>query len=88
MKMQIGRWGNSLAVRLPKALVERLGVKEGDEIDLAPLETEARQAAHLRHQGAIEAIRARAWKPDDGWKFNRERHYDELMEERHGKPSR
>ena len=32
--MQIARWGNSLAVRLPMDLVRRLGLKEGDQIDL------------------------------------------------------
>ena len=30
--MQVSKWGNSLAVRLPKARVEMLGLKEGDEI--------------------------------------------------------
>jgi antitoxin MazE len=32
--MQIARWGNSLAVRLPAELVRELGLKEGDRIDL------------------------------------------------------
>ena len=32
--MQISKWGNSLAVRLPKALIERLGLKEGDEVEI------------------------------------------------------
>src|SRR5690349_23078932 len=30
--MQVARWGNSLAVRLPAAIVEALGLKEGDNI--------------------------------------------------------
>jgi antitoxin MazE len=30
--MQIAKWGNSLAVRLPKAVVDALGLKEGDDI--------------------------------------------------------
>ena len=30
--MQVSKWGNSLAVRLPAALVEELGLKEGDEV--------------------------------------------------------
>lgn len=34
--MQIARWGNSLAVRLPAALMRELGLKEGDEIALVP----------------------------------------------------
>ena len=32
--MQVARWGNSLAVRLPADLVRELGLKEGDRIDL------------------------------------------------------
>ena len=32
--MQIAKWGNSLAVRLPADLVRELGLKEGDQIDL------------------------------------------------------
>ena len=34
--MQIGKWGNSLAVRLPGSLVQELGIEEGDEIELIP----------------------------------------------------
>jgi antitoxin MazE len=30
--MQVSKWGNSLAVRLPKALVEEMGLAEGDEV--------------------------------------------------------
>jgi antitoxin MazE len=33
--MKLARWGNSLAVRLPRALVKALDLKEGDEIELA-----------------------------------------------------
>ena len=32
--MQVSRWGNSLAVRLPAAVVEALKLKEGDEIEI------------------------------------------------------
>lgn len=32
--MQIAKWGNSLAVRLPAELVRELGLREGDQIDL------------------------------------------------------
>ena len=32
--MQVAKWGNSLAVRLPADLVRELGLKEGDQIDL------------------------------------------------------
>lgn len=32
--MQIAKWGNSLAVRLPAAVVEALELREGDDIDI------------------------------------------------------
>ncbi len=32
--MQVARWGNSLAVRLPAAVVEALGLREGDQIEI------------------------------------------------------
>lgn len=32
--MQIAKWGNSLAVRLPAAVVEALDLKEGDDIEI------------------------------------------------------
>ncbi|MDP1609825.1 MAG: AbrB/MazE/SpoVT family DNA-binding domain-containing protein [Sulfuritalea sp.] len=32
--MQVAKWGNSLAVRLPAAVVEALTLKEGDEIEI------------------------------------------------------
>ncbi len=32
--MQVAKWGNSLAVRLPAAVVDALRLKEGDEIEI------------------------------------------------------
>jgi antitoxin MazE len=32
--MQVAKWGNSLAVRLPASVVEALGLKEGDDIEI------------------------------------------------------
>lgn len=32
--MQVSKWGNSLAVRLPTAVVEALGLKEGDQVEI------------------------------------------------------
>ena len=32
--MQVSKWGNSLAIRLPASVVEALGLKEGDQIEL------------------------------------------------------
>lgn len=32
--MQISKWGNSLAVRIPASVVEVLDLKEGDDIEI------------------------------------------------------
>ncbi|MGA9514626.1 MAG: AbrB/MazE/SpoVT family DNA-binding domain-containing protein [Pseudolabrys sp.] len=32
--MQVAKWGNSLAIRLPRSVVEVLGLKEGDSIEI------------------------------------------------------
>jgi antitoxin MazE len=32
--MQVSKWGNSLAVRLPAAVVEALDLKDGDNIEI------------------------------------------------------
>ena len=32
--MQVAKWGNSLAIRLPAAVVEALSLSEGDDIEV------------------------------------------------------
>ncbi len=36
--MQVAKWGNSLAVRIPADVVRALNLKEGDEVDLRALD--------------------------------------------------
>ena len=38
--MQIAKWGNSLAVRLPTKLCQTLGLKEGDQVELISTNTD------------------------------------------------
>ena len=33
--MQVAKWGNSLAIRLPIALVKKMNLSEGDEVHLS-----------------------------------------------------
>ena len=37
--MQVSKWGNSLAVRLPSEVVEALKLKEGDQIEIRIADT-------------------------------------------------
>ena len=34
--MQVAKWGNSLAVRLPKALVDEMRLQPGDQVEIEP----------------------------------------------------
>jgi antitoxin MazE len=52
--MQVAKWGNSLAVRLPADLVRELGLKEGDRIDLEP--AEGHRLVVLRHPRAEDIL--------------------------------
>ncbi|MDP3639504.1 MAG: AbrB/MazE/SpoVT family DNA-binding domain-containing protein [Azonexus sp.] len=59
--MQIAKWGNSLAVRLPAALVQALDLKEGEDIDLHAVG--ARSFEVDRQPGAAELLaRLRAFR--------------------------
>lgn len=76
MKMQIGKWGNSLAVRLPRELIDRFDLKEGDAIDAdviaKALEESNAAAVKARKQAALEEIRKRRIPLPDDYKFDRE----------------
>jgi antitoxin MazE len=71
--MQVAKWGNSLAVRLPAAVVEVLELKEGDEIEIYV--ADARELAVARKPGRDELLkRLRAFRgrlPPD-FKFDRD----------------
>lgn len=71
--MQVAKWGNSLAVRLPAAVVEALELKEGDEIEIHV--ADARRFEVARKPGKAELLeRLRAFRgrlPAD-FKFDRD----------------
>jgi antitoxin MazE len=59
--MQVGKWGGSLAVRLPAAVVEALELKEGDDIALHVADT--RELLVSRKPGRDELLeRLRAFR--------------------------
>lgn len=51
--MQVAKWGNSLAVRLPAAVVEALGLKEGDDIELYVADAHAWEVARKPDREAL-----------------------------------
>ena len=71
--MQVGKWGNSLAVRLPAAVVEALGLQEGDEIEIEVADPRTFRVARDRTRDeAIEALRALGWRLPPGFRFSRD----------------
>lgn len=71
--MQVGKWGNSLAVRLPAAVVEALGLKEGDEIEIEVAgDRKFRVSRDRTREEALERLSALAWKLPPGFKFSRD----------------
>ena len=44
--MQVAKWGNSLAVRLPAAVVNALELKEGDHIEIRVAHGRAFEVSH------------------------------------------
>jgi antitoxin MazE len=71
--MQVAKWGNSLAVRLPKTVVEALELKEGDDIEIRVLD--ARELAMSRKPDRMQILERlrelRGSLPAD-WKFDRD----------------
>jgi antitoxin MazE len=71
--MQVSRWGNSLAIRLPASVVEALELKEGDEVEVHVAGDRAFDIARDRsRERALERIRALAKTLPPDWKFDRE----------------
>ena len=54
--MQVSKWGNSLAIRLPASVVEALKLREGDEIEVVIADERVFQ---VRKKPGTEAILAR-----------------------------
>ncbi len=71
--MQVGKWGNSLAVRLPSSVVEALQLKEGDEIEIEIAGDRAfRVARDPKREKALARLLALAWHAPPGFRFNRD----------------
>jgi antitoxin MazE len=71
--MQVSKWGNSLAVRLPQAVVDALTLKEGDEIEITIAGDRrfevAPDPARLK---ALAQLKAMKWPLPKGFRFDRD----------------
>lgn len=71
--MQVSKWGNSLAIRIPARVAEALELKEGDEVEIR---IAGERTFHINRdrsrERALARIRAfRKQLPAD-WKFDRD----------------
>jgi len=71
--MQVSKWGNSLAVRLPRAVVEALKLKEGDEIEITVAGARRFELARdRRREEALAQLRKYRGRLPVGFKFDRD----------------
>ena len=80
MQVRVSRWGNSLAVRLPKAVAENLRLEEGQTVDLEiedgsvrlrpagrpKYPTLAEMVAEMKRLGSENEPPTVDWRPDVG----------------------
>ena len=71
--MQVAKWGNSLAVRLPSAVVEALELKEGDQIEIRIAGAREFEVSHDQSKRkALERLRQLRRPLPPGFTFSRE----------------
>lgn len=70
--MKVARWGNSLAVRIPKDVAEALGLAEGSEIDLFPVDGGIGVARRLTREAALAGLRQFRGTLPEGFRFDRD----------------
>ena len=72
-KMHVSKWGNSLAIRLPAALVEKLNLKAGAEVNIrSAREFEFVVEREMTREEAIAKMRAMRTPLPPGFKYDRE----------------
>ncbi len=71
--MRVSKWGNILAIRLSKHLVEELGLKPGDELTVVAASKQRLEVEKdARRKHALDAIAKLNWKLPEDYKFDRD----------------
>jgi antitoxin MazE len=71
--MRVAKWGNSLAVRLPKALVDELQLAPGDELKVVSAKKkEVVVEKRDRRAEFLKAMEQFNWPAPEGYKFDRD----------------
>jgi antitoxin MazE len=70
--MKVAKWGNSLAIRIPKDVAEALDLKVGSDVEIFPVTDGVGVARSMTREEAIRGLRKfRGLLPPD-FKFDRE----------------
>lgn len=71
--MLVSKWGNSLAVRLPRTLVDSMGLKPGDKLEIVEAgESVIKVTKDERRRRALDRLAAMNWELPADYKFDRE----------------
>ena len=71
--MKVAKWGNSLAIRLPAALVEALNLKDGDDVEIRAADTRTLDVARKPgRQELLKRLRAFRGRLPPDFKFDRD----------------
>lgn len=71
--MRVAKWGNSLAVRLPDAVVKALKLKTGDEIEIVASGARRFEVGRDRtREKALERLRTLKKPLPKGFRFDRD----------------
>jgi antitoxin MazE len=75
--MKVSKWGNSLAIRVPAEVAERLKLKLGDEIQIAVTgENKFEVSRDRRRLEALAMVKKLRFELPASYKFNRDELYD------------
>ena len=71
--MRVAKWGGSLAVRLPKRLVEEMGLAAGDELAIVEASKAALTVDKVDRRGEFLArMEQFRWSAPNDYRFDRE----------------
>jgi antitoxin MazE len=71
--MRVAKWGNSLAIRLPSAVVSELDLKEGDEISIRLASDRTLEIMlNQTREEALKSIRELSRPFPPGFRFDRD----------------
>ena len=71
--MHVAKWGNSLAVRLPKSLVDALSLEAGDELEVVDATRERLAVVRdERRKQALERLASMRISLPPDYKFDRD----------------